>query len=242
MMMNIFDVTKDNVHMVQVDQFEADAPPPTATKPTSTATDKQLGFLKSLFAERTGSEEAMIIREHLLSEYRAGTLSIRMASDAIEEVKAIPRNIQNPQGTLAVSANHGEVWVSTDGQFVRVKESLRTGHLYGMIWSGYQWEYTPGIMNKLDHKITAEEAAQWGHEHQWCVFCSLPLSDPRSEIAGYGPTCARKNDLPWGDLPSDLNSPPSNEEPEDPAPNGYCRLCGQSRPFGDDPRKWGCNC
>lgn len=31
-----------------------------------------------------------------------------------------------------------------------------------------------------------------------CCFCSLPLSDPRSLNVGYGDTCAKHWDLPWG--------------------------------------------
>lgn len=31
-----------------------------------------------------------------------------------------------------------------------------------------------------------------------CSFCSLPLDDERSVAAGYGPKCARKYGLPWG--------------------------------------------
>lgn len=196
---HLFDVTPDNVHMVNVDEFEAAETPKTQVAPIAYATKAQLGYLKTLFEQRKDNEEARILRAHLLSEYKAGRLSKLIASQAIEDVKRIEKDkepnliVHNPQ--------HGEVWVTTDGLFVRIKENQSGTSLYGMKWSWTveKWEYTPGILNTLDHKITAEEAAAWGHEHQWCVFCSRPLSDPRSEFAGYGEKCAENNHLPWGE-------------------------------------------
>jgi hypothetical protein len=38
-----------------------------------------------------------------------------------------------------------------------------------------------------------------GLEHQHCCYCSQRLTDPRSILAGYGPICADKWGLPWGD-------------------------------------------
>jgi hypothetical protein len=32
-----------------------------------------------------------------------------------------------------------------------------------------------------------------------CSFCSLPLEDGRSVHVGYGPVCAEKWGLPWGE-------------------------------------------
>jgi len=34
-----------------------------------------------------------------------------------------------------------------------------------------------------------------------CCYCSLPLSDPRSLLVGYGPYCADHWHLPWGENP-----------------------------------------
>lgn len=31
-----------------------------------------------------------------------------------------------------------------------------------------------------------------------CVFCNIPLTDDRSQAAGYGQICARNHGLPWG--------------------------------------------
>ena len=43
--------------------------------------------------------------------------------------------------------------------------------------------------------------AELGKMHGSCIFCRLPLSDPRSTTAGYGPVCAGHYNLTWGDKP-----------------------------------------
>lgn len=52
-------------------------------------------------------------------------------------------------------------------------------------------------------------ARMYGAMQSECCFCEQALTDPRSDPqqggAGYGPTCAKKFGLPWGDIrPMDL--------------------------------------
>src|SRR5688572_5441786 len=244
---HLFDVSVDNVHMVQVDSYEAATPAvPVSVAPL--ATKPQLDYLKVLFEQRSNNEEAMIIREHLLGEWRAKKLTVKMASEAIEEIKEIPRDVQKLTFPMPVEAKHGEVWVTSDGDFVRVKMNQAGTSLYGMLWDGNSWQYTPGILSKLDHIVTADEASQFGHEHQWCIFCSRPLSDPRSEYAGYGETCARKRDLPWGATAEDdavINEPTTEKEDVYEYPYGEgstCLICNQPRPYILNGYLRGCNC
>lgn len=44
----------------------------------------------------------------------------------------------------------------------------------------------------------AEVAAKYGKLSSHCVFCQLPLTDPKSLAVGYGPTCAKHYGLKWG--------------------------------------------
>ena len=71
------------------------------------------------------------------------------------------------------------------------------------------WNYTAGAVTIVaagGEKLTAEQlsgiAKRFGVAHDKCMFCSLPLSDPRSNPAlggaGYGPVCASKHGLAWG--------------------------------------------
>ena len=48
----------------------------------------------------------------------------------------------------------------------------------------------------------AETAAAHGHTTGNCCFCDRPLTDARSTSVGYGPICAKKWSLPWGETPA----------------------------------------
>lgn len=204
---NLFDVDCDNVHMVQVDSFEATTPQAPIMPTNLAPTPKQFAFMKQLFSERSQNEEAQILRTHLLSELKAGKLTRNMASEAIGDVLSIPKDKTDRPVTTSEAA-HGQVWVTTGGAYVRIKESNSSGRLYGLVWNERteEWDYEIGretnVMRHLNHLCTAEEAKKWAQqwegEFQQCVFCSRPLSDERSEFAGYGETCARNNGLPWG--------------------------------------------
>lgn len=45
----------------------------------------------------------------------------------------------------------------------------------------------------------AQIAAEYGRSTGSCCFCSRRLTDDRSLDAGYGPTCAERYSLPWGE-------------------------------------------
>jgi len=48
----------------------------------------------------------------------------------------------------------------------------------------------------------AAVAAAYGHATGNCCFCARDLSDERSTSVGYGPICAGRYGLPWGDRPA----------------------------------------
>lgn len=43
-------------------------------------------------------------------------------------------------------------------------------------------------------------AAEYGQRTGRCMFCRRKLTDGRSVTMGYGPVCAEKNHLPWGEV------------------------------------------
>jgi hypothetical protein len=64
-----------------------------------------------------------------------------------------------------------------------------------------QLAWQPFIEQELD-KLAAnpqEYAASYGKKFGSCCFCHRSLSDSRSLAVGYGPECASKYGLPWGD-------------------------------------------
>lgn len=63
------------------------------------------------------------------------------------------------------------------------------------------FEYEQGAMRKISaaNRLTKEQAKAFGALYGTCVFCARTLTDERSIDAGYGPTCAATNGLPWGE-------------------------------------------
>lgn len=47
----------------------------------------------------------------------------------------------------------------------------------------------------------AAAAAEYGHAVGSCCFCRRELTDERSVSVGYGPICAERFGLPWGEVP-----------------------------------------
>lgn len=88
-----------------------------------------------------------------------------------------------------------------DGQYVKVQVS-KAGNLYGSNWTGSGWDHNGKAALKglsVSTKLTAKQAAVFGHNTGHCVFCSRELTDDRSLTVGYGPICAERNGLPWGE-------------------------------------------
>lgn len=117
---------------------------------------------------------------------------------AAGECPATNTDLPVPTPTATVEAEAGRVYVTTDGRIVRVQRTRDGQRLYGKVWTDGGWEYDRGVLRSLDHLITADEAAAWGHAHDHCVFCARSLTTPESTEVGYGPVCAANNDLPWG--------------------------------------------
>lgn len=69
----------------------------------------------------------------------------------------------------------------------------------------------------------AAVAAEYGRTMGSCCFCRRPLTDPRSILVGYGPECAARWSLPWG---------------EQPAPAGPVEDEGEPIEEGSDFRRW----
>lgn len=86
----------------------------------------------------------------------------------------------------------------------------RNQRLGGKLLSNGSFNYLTGLVMQVRgaltegnaHRVTAQEAREYGYLNQHCIACGLPLTDPRSDPlkggAGYGPTCARKYSWPWG--------------------------------------------
>ncbi len=174
--------------------------PPTSIRPPSPAS---IGYLRTLLAEREGVVEAEAVREVLNRAREDRTLSQSLVSSCIDTLKKIPRpatSVATP-GVPVVERNTGDVHVK-DGRYYRIHQSQNTGGHYACKFDPDtgKFEYERGAISQCHpaNKVTAEQAAEFGHMHHRCVFCSRPLDLPQSTAVGYGETCAGNHGLPWG--------------------------------------------
>ena len=82
---------------------------------------------------------------------------------------------------------------------------------------------TPEVMDFLK-EFDANPAAcamAYGHRTGACCFCSRALTDGRSVAVGYGPICAEKYSLPWGEVTVPSTVEVSTQE-GCPCPNPNC--------------------
>jgi len=159
----------------------------TITAPNA-PTAKQHAFIEKLRAERA---VALADRPELAF---ADPADRRDASALIDALLALPRDPQ----PAAIVVEPGVYVVGDD--IIRVYKT-QAGHLAGKVWDGYRFVYMPGAQRRAaqGQPITAEHAGWFGRLHGICCFCAKDLTDDRSIEVGYGPVCAKKHHLPWGD-------------------------------------------
>lgn len=89
-----------------------------------------------------------------------------------------------------------------EGSYFKVVQSANTGNWYAKEFVDGEWEYRgrkPLHNLTAEDRVSAEDAAKFGHVTGACVFCSRKLTDERSLTVGYGPVCAERESLPWGE-------------------------------------------
>lgn len=160
-------------------------------------TQRQYDFIKSLIAQRDTSRLELQIAQ-FRAKAVAGQLTRSEASTLIDWLKEQPRkeveNVPTPEPLE-------EGVYSVNGALYKVVES-NEGRLYAKVWKDEEWVYAPGAIGhiKAADRISAEEAAKFGRLTGSCVFCSRRLTDERSATVGYGPVCAERVGLPWGEV------------------------------------------
>jgi hypothetical protein len=104
---------------------------------------------------------------------------------------------------VGIAPTHTEV---TEG-FYRVGSKTimvylsKNGRLTGKVLnSAGKYVWVAGLVQEasVGHRLTAEEAAEYGRATGQCIVCCRSLTDDRSLEVGYGKTCAGNNGWPWG--------------------------------------------
>lgn len=185
--------------------------------PEDMATPKQLEYLRSLW-DQTGNPCDEKFEEALSKQTRAqASSSINGLQTAIQVMKQkgtlpVPWSKQQAQASAQTSeAAPQTTWRPTDGMYKvgerifkvqravvngdghpYAKELIRTEQRGGDI--KHSFKYVPGAMKLLkeEHKMTLEQAKEYGALYGTCCVCGRTLTNEESIAAGIGPICAEK--------------------------------------------------
>lgn len=82
-----------------------------------------------------------------------------------------------------------------DGTVYKVQRAVHgSGRLYAKVLTETGFTYAPGAVRKLgpEHKMSLEQAREYGRLYGRCVRCHKELTDEDSIEAGIGPVCQNK--------------------------------------------------
>jgi len=178
------------------------------------ASDAQMRYINSLLNRLSAAPEgsnAAIGHDCAKAELGDCTeqnrpLDSRTASRVIDTLKKLadtmPRTYAAPvrpqaQSDVQVPLSEGLYKVGTE--VFKVRASRSSGHLYAMVLTDNgdhsgSFEYAPGAMRKIlpEHRMSLEDASQFGHTFHFCVCCGRQLTKKESIERGIGPICASK--------------------------------------------------
>lgn len=173
-----------------------------------TLTDKQVAWLhvlaswavepESSYRERQGpsSEKLPRVAELFRSAVDAGKRFARI------ELR-LPDGVNSSNGGRLVLKHNGKGRVNiTDGK--PYGENVYYGAIDIATGSFFpRTEATDSVRTMLSimEQDPASVAAQYGLKTGRCCFCGLELTNQASLLVGYGPICAEKFGLPWGQKP-----------------------------------------
>jgi hypothetical protein len=96
-----------------------------------------------------------------------------------------------------------KVVTTTSPTIYRVRKSRTTDRLYGELITmrhdgtvGFAYNANAMTFLRASDKLTWKEARDFGAAYGACVACGRTLSDPRSLVQGYGPTCGARYHWP----------------------------------------------
>lgn len=158
---------------------------PVKTKEFIAATSRQMSYLNSLLAEREVSDEVRGAAKPDISK--------ELASVLINKCLQFPKKRSGSGVSAPEPITEGMYKVGTD--VYKVQAAVNgSGRLYAKKLVGQTFVYSPGAMKVLrpEHKMTLEQAKEWGLLYGTCCVCGRTLTDERSIAAGIGPVCANK--------------------------------------------------
>jgi hypothetical protein len=144
--------------------------------------------------------------EHLADARRGFTFLADMAAQApgrpfSERQLAAIQNARARRQPVQTGAQVTEIGLyrAADGTVYKVQTARQSGHLYAKRLTVFgqgsaTFEFEQGAIRKLrpQDRMTAEDAAAFGHQFGVCAVCGAALTDPESVERGIGPVCATR--------------------------------------------------
>jgi len=180
------------------------------------ATTKQIAFVEKLVAERAdiyraaGQDACAVAITDWFATVDLDTLlpTTKAASAKIDALIVNNKNLRTQLRTVAPAAATSTEKVTDgmyrmDGVIYKVQYAKNgSGNLYAkeLVIHGEapdtygEFVYAPGVIRNLrpEHKLTLEEAKEFGALYGTCCVCARTLTDEKSIAAGIGPVCAKK--------------------------------------------------
>jgi len=165
------------------------------------ATEAQVNFVNSLAAKKQLTPSLV----EQVGKVRSGVATTRETSSLIDILKACAWKPVTANSPVTVSTpTMAELgYYRFNGEFFTVCQNKLKTRKYAKVFSlvpwrdedgethAAGWKYVKGMVNVLkpEHKVTIEEAKEFGHLHGRCLICARVLSDPKSVSEGIGPVC-----------------------------------------------------
>lgn len=157
------------------------------------ATPGQEDFVRFLINDRVMEQHLVAKATKMLNR----GLTFQEAGRIIDYTKPLPR-----KGHAAHKPAVGEGMYQMNGQIYRVQVAVHgSGYLYAKVLvpptrtgGKPHFRRAPSALYKLrpEHRMTPEQAAEFGALYGFCVVCGRTLTDEDSISRGIGPVCAGK--------------------------------------------------
>lgn len=167
--------------------------PERPTADTPLATEKQVALIRKLAAAKQAPADTHGMFawgsdfDHWYEQIRE-TFNRKAASELIDWL------ISLPDARVTVTELEQGMY-RRDGRIFKVQRAVHgSGNLYAKELVDGSFQYAAGEVRKLrpEHRMTLDEAKEYGALYGVCVVCARTLTDEKSIAAGIGPICARK--------------------------------------------------
>jgi hypothetical protein len=159
--------------------------------PATPASEKQIDFLQKLMAER-GQDTSDVDWSKMDKALASKTIDTLLKTPVQKSAKVTQARVELEAGIYRVEDTIYKVQKAVHG----------SGDMYAKVLvvdgpGEARFEFAAGAIRNIrpEHRMTLDEAKQFGHVYGVCCQCGATLTDENSIEAGIGPVCARKS---WG--------------------------------------------